>query len=55
MQVHEVQKGKNTRMSYSRMGELLKMPNLIQVQKDSYDWFVKEGLRRSTKRHFSNN
>ncbi|MDR0221030.1 MAG: DNA-directed RNA polymerase subunit beta [Lachnospiraceae bacterium] len=37
--------GKNTRMSYSRQKEVLEMPNLIEVQKDSYNWFLSEGLR----------
>ena len=37
--------GKNTRMSYSRQKEVLEMPNLIEVQKDSYKWFLEEGLK----------
>jgi DNA-directed RNA polymerase subunit beta len=37
--------GRNTRMSYQRQKEVLEMPNLIEVQKDSYDWFLKEGLK----------
>ena len=37
--------GKSVRMSYSRQKEVLEMPNLIEVQKDSYEWFVKEGLK----------
>ena len=37
--------GKNIRMSYSRQKEVLEMPNLIEVQKNSYDWFLKEGLK----------
>jgi len=37
--------GDVTRMSYSRIDELLEMPNLIEVQKDSYQWFLDEGLR----------
>ena len=36
--------GTNTRMSFSRIEEVLEMPNLIEVQKNSYDWFLKEGL-----------
>jgi len=36
---------KNMRMSYSRQKEVLEMPNLIEVQKDSYQWFLKEGLK----------
>ena len=35
------------RMSYSRQEETLEMPNLIEVQKDSYQWFLKEGLREA--------
>ena len=37
--------GKNMRMSYSRQKEVLEMPNLIEVQKDSYRWFLEEGLK----------
>ncbi|MCD7750203.1 MAG: DNA-directed RNA polymerase subunit beta [Lachnospiraceae bacterium] len=37
--------GKNMRMSYSRQKEVLEMPDLIEVQKDSYNWFLKEGLK----------
>ena len=37
--------GKNIRMSYSRQKEVLEMPNLIEVQKDSYKWFLEEGLK----------
>ncbi len=37
--------GKNVRMSYSRQKEVLEMPNLIEVQKDSYQWFLREGLK----------
>ena len=33
------------RMSYSRQKEVLEMPNLIEVQKDSYQWFLDEGLK----------
>ncbi len=43
--VHEVQLGKNTRLSYSKIDEVLEMPNLIEVQKKSYQWFLEEGLR----------
>jgi len=43
--VHPVQLGKNVRMSYSRIKEVLEMPNLIEVQKNSYKWFLEEGLR----------
>ena len=37
--------GKNTRRSYSKIDEVLEMPNLIEVQKNSYKWFLEEGLR----------
>ncbi len=37
--------GKKVRMSYSRQKEVLEMPNLIEVQKDSYNWFLEEGLK----------
>ncbi|MCX8129113.1 MAG: DNA-directed RNA polymerase subunit beta, partial [Clostridia bacterium] len=43
--VHPVQLGKNTRMSYSKIKEVVDMPNLIEVQKNSYKWFLEEGLR----------
>ncbi len=43
--VHQVQMGKNTRLSYSKINEVLDMPNLIEVQKDSYKWFLEEGLK----------
>ncbi len=42
--LHEVQVGKNTRLSYSKIDEVLDMPNLIEVQKNSYKWFLEEGL-----------
>ncbi len=43
--VHPVQVGKRTRMSFSRLKEVGDMPNLIEVQLDSYNWFLKEGLQ----------
>ena len=43
--VHPVQVGRRTRMSYSRINEVLDMPNLIEVQKNSYQWFLDEGLK----------
>jgi DNA-directed RNA polymerase subunit beta len=43
--VHPVRMGKNIRMSYSKIDEVLDMPNLIEVQKNSYRWFLEEGLR----------
>ncbi|WP_333638282.1 DNA-directed RNA polymerase subunit beta [Tissierella praeacuta] len=43
--VHPVTYGKRVRMSYSRIDEVLDLPDLIEVQKSSYEWFLKEGLR----------
>ncbi|APC42353.1 MULTISPECIES: DNA-directed RNA polymerase subunit beta [Clostridium] len=43
--VHPVQLGKRTRMSFSKIPEVTDMPNLIEIQLDSYDWFLKEGLQ----------
>ncbi len=43
--VKPVKLGKTVRQSFSKINELLDMPNLIEVQKESFDWFVKEGLR----------
>ena len=43
--VKQVQLGKNTRMSFAKIEEVLKMPNLIEIQKNSYEWFLKEGLK----------
>ena len=43
--VKPVQLGKNVRMSFSRINEVLEMPNLIEVQKNSYQWFLDQGLK----------
>lgn len=43
--VKPVQLGTNTRMSFSKIDEVLEMPNLIEVQKNSYQWFLKQGLK----------
>jgi len=43
--VHPVKFGRTTRMSYARIQEVLEMPNLIEVQKNSYKHFLEEGLR----------
>ncbi len=43
--VHEVKMGKRARMSFSRINEVLEMPDLIEVQKNSYERFIKEDLR----------
>ena len=43
--IRPITNGKGFRMSYSRQKEVLEMPNLIEVQKDSYQWFLDEGLK----------
>jgi DNA-directed RNA polymerase subunit beta len=43
--IRPITNGKGLRMSYSRQKEVLEMPNLIEVQKDSYQWFLDEGLK----------
>ena len=43
--VKPVQLGTNTRMSFAKINEVLEMPNLIEVQKNSYEWFLKQGLK----------
>ena len=43
--IRSVVTGKSMRMSYQRQNEVLEMPNLIEVQKDSYQWFLNEGLK----------
>ncbi len=43
--MHPVQLGKRTRMSFSKINEVLDMPNLIEMQKNSYNWFLQEGLQ----------
>ena len=43
--IRPIATGKNMRMSYSRQKEVLEMPNLIEVQKNSYQWFLDEGLK----------
>jgi len=42
--VKPVKMGKNTRMSFSKIDEVLEMPNLIEIQKKSYQWFLEKGL-----------
>ena len=44
MDIKEVKFGRTTRKDFSKVGDYIEMPNLIKVQKDSYDWFVEEGL-----------
>ncbi len=43
--VKPVKLGNNTRMTFSKINEVIDMPNLIEIQKDSYNWFVKDGLK----------
>ncbi len=45
--IYPVYSGKNLRMSYQRQKEVLEMPNLIDVQKSSYGWFINEGLKEA--------
>ena len=45
--IRPVKSGKGLRMSYSRQKEVLQMPNLIEVQKNSYQWFLDEGLKEA--------
>ncbi len=47
--VHPIKLGKNDRMSYSKTEQILEMPNLIEVQKDSYQWFIDKGLKEVLK------
>ena len=42
-----IESGKGKRISYARQKEVLDMPNLIEVQKDSYQWFLAEGLKEA--------
>ena len=43
--LHAQKAGKNIRLSYAKIKEPLEMPNLIEIQKDSYRWFLEEGLK----------
>ena len=43
--VHPVQYGLRTRQSFSKIKEVLEMPNLLEVQLDSYKWFIEKGLQ----------
>ena len=43
--VREKKLGKTTRMSFAKIDDVLEMPNLVEVQKKSYRWFLDEGLR----------
>ena len=44
MEVKEIKHEKCSRKTFAKIGDSIEMPNLIKVQKDSYDWFVEEGL-----------
>ncbi len=44
MKIKEVSHEKSSRKDFARVGDYIEMPNLIKVQKDSYDWFIEEGL-----------
>ena len=44
MEIKDVKFGRTTRKDFSKVGDFIEMPNLIKVQKDSYDWFIEEGL-----------
>ena len=43
--IRALRSGDTTRISYSKINEVLEMPNLIEVQKNSYQWFLDEGLK----------
>jgi DNA-directed RNA polymerase subunit beta len=49
MQTKPVKVGRKTRMSFSKINEVMQMPNLIEVQKNSYQWFLDTGLREVLK------
>lgn len=44
VKVKDVKHEKTTRKSFSKIGDFIEMPNLIKVQRDSYEWFLNEGL-----------
>ena len=45
--IRPIQTGRNVRMTYQRQKEVLEMPNLIEVQKNSYNWFLTDGLKEA--------
>ena len=49
MMVKDVYYGKTLRKSYARHDEILEMPNLLEIQKSSYQWFLDKGLREGFK------
>ncbi|SCW65142.1 DNA-directed RNA polymerase subunit beta [Ruminococcaceae bacterium YRB3002] len=44
--VHPIKQGKTERQSYSRINEVIEVPNLIDIQRDSYEWFIREGMQQ---------
>ena len=44
--VHPIKQGKTERQSYSRINEVIEVPNLIDIQRNSYDWFINEGMQQ---------
>lgn len=47
--MREVKNEKTSRMYFGKIQDVIEMPNLIQVQKDSYEWFIKKRFKRSSK------
>ena len=45
--IRPIRSGSNVRMTYQRQNEVLEMPNLIEVQKNSYNWFMTDGLKEA--------
>jgi DNA-directed RNA polymerase subunit beta len=45
IKMRPIKAGKGIRMSFSRQKEVLEIPNLIEIQKDSYQWFLDDGLK----------
>ena len=43
----QIQVGEKVRWSYGRISEVLEMPNMIEIQKQSHEWFLTEGLRET--------
>ncbi|MBQ7654394.1 MAG: DNA-directed RNA polymerase subunit beta, partial [Clostridia bacterium] len=43
--VHDVRRGNTVRKSFSKIKEVMEMPNLIEIQKKSYEWFLNDGLK----------
>ncbi len=55
LKLKDVKHEKTTRKSFSKIDNFIEMPNLVKVQKDSYNWFLKEGLGEVLKEVFANN